>query len=423
MRGFSLYAIAAEQSSDLAVYQDKEIAEIEFLSDGPVTRISEEDLMKLVHLVKGEPFSVSNAEATVKELYSTGLFHDVQVQAETARQDRISVRILLIRKYRVAEISLEGNLELGEQRLQRELTFRQGEPYSDSAVEETISRLIELYQNEGYYQARIEPSFSRNNEKATVDVTLGVEPGERAQVRRLELDIEGNLEESQIRSVMKIRPGGYYSNFQMEEDIDQIETLLSIQGYLRPDVYIRGGAQYDFDTNMVDLVLRIVPREHTEIIFNGIELTTEEKMELPLFSQRGPSQAFLEETASIIRRRLQEDGYLLAQVEIRAPTEGSELDRIVFDVTRGERCRVKAIRFEGNQFAEDGSLAQILQIQTAGFFGRGRLTQELLDRDRESIQFYYQQRGFLDVQVDTQLTTASQDVTVTFLIEEGPRYY
>src|SRR5690606_22661012 len=146
-------------------------------------------------------------------------------------------------------------------------------------------------------------------------------------------------------------------------------------------------------------------------------------MELPLFSQRGPSQAFLEETASIIRRRLQEDGYLLAQVEIRAPTEGSELDRIVFDVTRGERCRVKAIRFEGNQFAEDGSLAQILQIQTAGFFGRGRLTQELLDRDRESIQFYYQQRGFLDVQVDTQLTTASQDVTVTFLIEEGPRYY
>ena len=129
-------------------FDGKIIQKIELQSDGPLDHISTNDLLNLIELREGEPYSASRTESSLKRLFSTEIFHDVQVDLEPAG-DQVQVRILLIRKYLIQEINFEGDLELDRRQLRRELAFRAGEAYSAVSMEETLARLSELYQRHG----------------------------------------------------------------------------------------------------------------------------------------------------------------------------------------------------------------------------------------------------------------------------------
>jgi outer membrane protein assembly factor BamA len=110
-------------------FDGKIIQSIELRSDGPLNDISYTDLFNLMDLREGETYSTSQAERSIQRLFSTEMFHDVQVSVEPTG-DRVGVKILLIRRYLIREIKFEGEVKLDRQRLRRELAIRSGEAYS-----------------------------------------------------------------------------------------------------------------------------------------------------------------------------------------------------------------------------------------------------------------------------------------------------
>jgi outer membrane protein insertion porin family len=403
-------------------FDGKIIQSIELQSDGPLNEISYTDLFNLLELRRGEFYSASQAERSIQRLFSTEMFHDVQVSVEPAG-NRVGVRILVIRKYLIREVKFAGDLKLDRQRLRRELSIRSGEAYSAEGVDETLSRLGELYRRHGYYRTRIQPQFELHHQTARLSLTLQIETGDQEPVNRLDLRVEGDLNEEQILSFAKTREGMPFSRVQLEEDLKAIENHLILQGYLR--CFVKETVRYPDDENGVSLAVFIDTRELTQIEFEGVEDDRKALADLPIFSQRGTAPFFLEATRKELRRRYQQRGYFLAQVEYETSGTGREPSRVVIKVDKGQRFNLKKIRFEGNQLAEANSLKKILSVEEEGVFSRGKFSTEMAEEDGNSIARYYQRRGYKDVKVAHALVpegSDSRDLTLVFKIREGQLY-
>jgi len=405
--------------------EGKIVTQVEIKSDGPLSRISLDDVSKLIELRHGEPYSQAQAKNTIQRLYSTALFHDIHLEWQPEAGNTIHVTVILIRRYFIKEVTFDGDLGVDEQILRRELGFRAGEPYSAERMEETTAQLVQTYQRYGYYRVKIQPEFEIREEAGFLHVTFKVESGERAKVSGLDFDTEGNLDISQIQRLIKTRPGGFYSEEQMDQDILAIERHLAYQGFLDPDIYVRGGAVYEPTANTVSVTLRIVPRTQTRLVFEGLDPQSKEVRNLPLFTEPGAGEAFLEDSAQILEDSFHSDGYFLA--EVTHELTGPEDQRVL--TIRGEKGRkweLEAPRFEGNATIPSERLVQILGIRPTGVFRRGRLTDEMVQRDRERIQSFYEQRGFMEVRVDSETRPdfpSRGELTVVFKIQEGPQFF
>jgi outer membrane protein insertion porin family len=401
------------------------VRSVDLQPDGPLTRISVTDLRKLLEIAEGAPYTTSQAKHTINRIYSTGLFHDVQILAGPAEEDQVAISILLVRRFFISRIDYTGKTQMGTSELRRELAFRAGEAFSPELLEETLARLEELYQLHGYYRARIQPRYEVEEQAAGLHLTFEIMAGEQARVAKLEYDYEGPVDLARMRSLMQTREGAPFSRLQLQADIRSLEIDFALRGYLNPDIYVRDGEQYDPNTNSVSLSIRILPRQFTNVEFQGVRPGDEDLRTLPLFNERGAPLAFLEESARQLRVQYQRRGYFLVEVDYDM-TQREDGTHIIIRLEPGRRFYLSDILFEGNRAVRRDILQRILEIREAGLFGRGVLTTPMLEGDVGRLRSFYQQRGYLDAEVTYDLRSPNpnpNNLEVLFRIDEGERYF
>ena len=400
------------------------IHRIQLLSDGPLTRISTDDLHALIGLREGQPYSKTDAKHTIERLHSTELFHDILIDTRPVGNDSLDVDVILIRRFYIKEITFDGDLKLEPRELRRDLAFREGEAFYPELMEETVARLKEMYQANGFYKTQVEPKFAVDHEAAQLKIDFKIQAGERAQVAHLQFDVEGKVNSATLQSLIKTRTGGPYSQKQMDQDIAAVERYFVRQGYLNPDIYLRGGAAYNAAGNSVSLVLRVVPRERSELVFEGIDPNSNDLKGISLFTERGSPLALLQESVEALETRFQKEGYFLAGVSYE--TSGPEANpHIVVRVNKGNKYEVADPVFEGNTTFGQEELRRILRIKEAGIRSPGVFSERLMREDVERVISFYQQRGFMDVKVDPEIRAdfpAQGKLTVAFKIREGSQY-
>jgi outer membrane protein insertion porin family len=122
-----------------------------------------------------------------------------------------------------------------------------------------------------------------------------------------------------------------------------------------------------------------------------------------------------------------EKGFPNATVRIR---EGTELGQrhVVYFISEGYRQKIAKVRFVGNdpQLATEARLKT--QVQTkpgwlGGIYG-GHVDHAKINEDSDRITAYYRSLGFFQTRVGRQLDFdhTGQWLTVTYVIDEGPRY-
>jgi outer membrane protein insertion porin family len=404
--------------------EGKMINAIQLLSDGPLTRISIADLHALITLREGRPYSKTDAKQTIERVHSTELFHDILIDARPAGTDSLDLDIILIRRFYINKITFDGDLKLEPRNLRRDLAFRAGEAFYPELMEETVARLKEMYQRNGFYKAQIEPQFEVDHETSQLKINFKIQAGERASVARLQFDLEGNIDAATIQSLIQTRTSGPYSDRQMDQDIAAVEHYLVRQGYLNPDIYLRGGAVYDTASDSVSLILRVVPREHSQLVFEGIDPNSKELRGISLFTERGSPLALVQESVEALEARFQKEGYFLAGVSYE--TSGTEANpRIVVRVNKGNKYEIAEPVFQGNTTFGKDQLRRLLQIKRAGVLSRGVFSQQLMGEDAERIASFYQQHGYLDAKVDPEIRAdfpTRGKLTVVFRIHEGSQY-
>jgi outer membrane protein insertion porin family len=105
----------------------------------------------------------------------------------------------------------------------------------------------------------------------------------------------------------------------------------------------------------------------------------------------------------------------------------SELEgegNVIFRVREGERVKVTAIRFEGNESFTPRQIRTVMRTTEAWLFDKGVIDDTVLDGDVAAIVKFHLDRGFLDARASRRIQPSpdGREAIITFLVEEGPLY-
>src|SRR5213596_1508180 len=246
-------------------------------------------------------------------------------------------------------------------------------------------------------------------------------------VRSIEVEYTGpgTVSKERILAQMRTRVGQPYSNEVVEQDIAALYKTGSIQ-----NVRIFAQPQGDGLRVIVAVQTRSILRE---IVIDGAERVKAQRLrkEIKLKLNQPVNEQQMEEARQKIIEVYQGRGYNDVSVQFRVDPidEKRGTARVVFTVTEGVKGAISQIRFEGNAHISQKTLRK--QMKTRGrtliyFMDKtGRLDEVQLEQDLDKIREYYQNHGFIDVEIKEvrKDRTPKGPMIITIVIAEGPQYH
>jgi outer membrane protein insertion porin family len=246
-------------------------------------------------------------------------------------------------------------------------------------------------------------------------------------IRSMDVEYTGpaSISKERILAQMRLKVGQLYSNEIVEEDIKALYRT----GYVR-NVRIFAQPQGDGVKVIVAVQTQAVLRE---IEINGAERVKPKRLrkEMKVRLNQAVNEQALEEARQKIIEIYQGKGYNDVSVEFRVEPidEKRGTARVVFTVTEGVKGAISQIRFEGNAHISEKILRK--QMKTRGrtliyFVDKtGRLDQVQLDQDLDKIREYYQNHGYIDVEIKEvrKDRTPKGPMIITIVVAEGPQYH
>src|SRR5215468_10857137 len=246
-------------------------------------------------------------------------------------------------------------------------------------------------------------------------------------IRSLEVQYTGaaTISKERILAQMRTKVGQVYSNDIVETDIKALYKT----GYIQN---VRIFAQPEGDG------VKVIVAVQTRAIVREIEITGAERIkpkrlrkEIKVQLNHAVDEKVLEESREKMIEVYQAHGYNDVSIEFRVDPidEKRGTARVVFTVNEGVRGAISQIRFEGNAHITAATLRK--QMKTRGrtiiyFLDKtGRLDEVQLEQDLDKIREYYQNHGFIDVEIKEvrKDRTPKGPMIITIVIQEGPQYH
>jgi outer membrane protein assembly complex protein YaeT len=406
------------------------ITEIKFHFDAPFDSTRVDDL---ITLKAGQPVSIREVQSSIKNLFATGNFRDIRVDA--APNGVLTFSLYL--NYRVGEIFIAGLKGSDRNSAQRELKVRTGQVLSLDAVDDSARAIQEWLNRNGYLEATVDPETEFNRAGSIASVNFNVTPGPEARIASVVLEGDTAPFEAQVLiQQMKRRNGSTFRLRDARSDAERMKVYLLRRDYRRADIDFLD-YKYDTATHTVTLRYRAVTGPKVRVEVEGVPRSAVRRY-LPFRARNAEySEDAVDKAADDIVRAYQERGHYNAAVD----TESSRQDGTpagtwvtTFHVNPGKRYELVGVTFSGNEKVPDKELATVVQTTTKrGFFSRilgsifrrgTGITSTQLSDDRDAIESYYRLHGFSEAIADTPVVAASDatgTMAVDFPVTEGPQ--
>jgi outer membrane protein insertion porin family len=332
------------------------------------------------------PVEVQKAEEAIRQKYEDEGFFGAQIVPRTERTPegdlRVVFRIEEGPKLYIDRIIIEGNQALTAGQIKAAMQTKERIywifPFSTvqrRVFEDDAERIIQLYGDHGYIQARVE-STEIVPDLARKKVTLRVRVVEGAQFRTGTITITGNemLSTEEVRKHLKLVEGGVYNRGAVRAAVRSLSDRYSELGRARAQIDPR--AVNDLANLKVDVTLAIV--EGGPVYVERINITGNTKSSEKILRRElrvAEGELFTYQKLVRSRQRLFNLQYF---DEVTVDTEqGSNPDKIVVNIHVKERAT--GVFSIGAGYSSLDSLFATLDITQRNLFGRG---QELFLRFR-----------------------------------------
>ena len=233
------------------------------------------------------------------------------------------------------------------------------------------------------------------------------------------------MSKERILAQMRTRVGQPYSDQVVEQDV---ETLYKTGSILNVRIFAQ--PEGDGVKVIVSVQTRSIVRE---IEIDGAERIKAKRLrkEIKLKLNQPINEQQLEEARQKIIEIYQAHGFtdVSAQFRVDAIDEKRGTSRVVFTINEGAKGAVRQIHFEGNEHFSERALRK--QMKTRGktlvsFIDKsGRLDEVQLQQDLDKIREWYQDHGYIDVEIKDVRRERSHNgpLILTIVIAEGPQYH
>ncbi len=419
-------AVAAlSRANDL---QGLRVAQVEFRgieADPPVMN----NLRRLVAPNLDQPLDRQKLGRTLRALYATGRFADVQVDAQRNQRNELSLVFIATENLFIGSITVVGAPRRPSAAQLRDVTkLELGKLYSPAAVEQGMQRMKSLLADNGYYQSAITVDEERHPESQQINLHFSVTPGRAAKIGQVIVTGSPGLSDAEILRISKLQPGATVSAEHVTRALTRLRKQYSKNERLEAQIAVVE-RRYHEENNTLDYVFRIVRGPVVNISVSGGEISKRKlRRYVPVYEEHAVDDDLLNEGRRNLRDYLQTQGYFDAEVNVsqRREAQPPQEVNIAYTVEKGSKHELTNIFIEGNKYFSYGLIRERMAIQPASVLMRhGRFSQELLNRDLDNLRDLYLTNGFESVKVTGGFRDDYEGhigrMVVFIKIEEGPQ--
>ncbi|MFQ5721479.1 MAG: POTRA domain-containing protein, partial [Candidatus Aminicenantales bacterium] len=351
------------------------------------------NMEELIPIKEGERLSLQRITDSIKELYKTGLFSDVQVIK--VGQNQVNLTYRLTKKLFVRKILFLGQVKVPTKKLREAIySLREQSSFSEGKLKLAAAELKKALSKEGFFSPQIKILTKKDFETSKVDVFFEISSSQRYIVKRVNLVGRLILPASQLKAKMKTRENQLYIPSLLERDVALLKKLYSSLDYHRAEVEV---ASVDFkDKGEVYITLKINPHEKMEIIVRGAKVPL--NLIQPIWEEKIFEEWGLAEGEAKIINYLRGKGYLFSSVK-SSLEKGKDKIRVIYQVIPGEKFGIEDLVFKGLKYFTPSQLKKELGIREKIPFLKWISGSRIFSLPQE-IENLYQRQGFPHTTVD-----------------------
>ena len=372
----------------------------------------------------GDTFTEEKGAESIKALYGTGFFRDVQIQAQG------NVLIVIVEERpTISRIEFTGMKEFDPENVRKSLKtvgVAEARFYDKAIIDKAEQELKRQYVGKGLYAAEIVATVTPV-ERNQVAIYFNVDEGPVAKIQ--EINFIGNevFSEGTLKSEMQLKTGGWlswyskdnlYSKQKLTADLESIRSYYLNRGYLE---FVIESTQVSITPDKKGVYLTISIREGKKFTVKDVRLAGEtlgKEAELKQLIVLKPGDTFssarLTESTKAIAEVLGSYGYAFAtinpQPDIRRDVAEVDLTLVV---DPGRRIYVRQVAITGNAKTRDLVIRREMRQFESSWF------------DSEKIDLSKKRLGRLGYFTETDITTedvpgSPDQVDVNVKVTEKP---
>ena len=327
-------------------------------------RVSAGSVFNVMPIAVGDTVNLYDLQTTVKEIFKTGQFDDIQLGREAN-----TLIISLVERPSIASIELDGNKALKTEDLMRGLNdagLSQGQVFKRSVVNSLALEIQRQYVSQGRYGAKVDVT-SKDEPRNRVSLDIEIDEGEVAQIENINIIGNNTFLDEDILKDFELKTGGWFSFFtndnrysreKLKGDIESLESFYKNKGYVEFKL-ISSQVSISSDKSSVFVTLNVSEGETFKI--NDVKIVgdlpvDEEILKSLVLIQTGEkfNQFLITETEELFKNILGNEGYSFAEVRgVPDINESSGEVDLTFYVDPQQRTYVRRIVFKGNKRTHD----------------------------------------------------------------------
>lgn len=382
-------------------------------------RIEPETVRSYLLVQPGDPFNAERIDRSLKALFATGLFADVNIKREG---DALVVRV--VENPIINRIAFEGNKKLTDTQLQAEVQLKPRTVFTRTKVQSDVKRILDLYRRNGRFAANVDPKVIQLAQNR-VDLVFEIDEGASTGIKRISFIGAREFSASRLKEVIQTRESRWYRFFS-SDDIYDPDRITYDRELLRKFYLSEGFADFRVISAVAELApardgfyLTYTIEEGQRYKFGKIDLVNQLKdvtpEELrPALTMRTGDRYNADQVEATINRltdALGNLGYAFVDVQPRV-TRNAETHTIdiVFEVREGPRVYVERINIAGNIRTLDKVIRREFRLVEGDAFNSARL--------RRSQQRIRNLGFFKKVDVTTDPGSAPDKTVISVNVEE-----
>jgi outer membrane protein insertion porin family len=387
-------------------------------------RLTPDSLYPVLPITVGDTVNDSSLAASIKALYATENFADIQSRVEGG-----NLRFDVVERPTIAEVNFEGNKLIPKEGLEQGLGnagLSVGNVLKQSTLQGVANELQQQYISQGYYNSNIEVDQTvLDGNRVKLDVRF-IE-GKPAKV--VDINVIGNkhFSDEEIKDVFAVKESSWtrllsksdrYAQEKLAASLDNLKALYQNDGYVR---FAVDNAVLNISEDKSSVFIEVSLSEGEQYQFGEVNFLgkptfgNDELKELVTFAPNEKySQAKLDATTASLKRRYGNEGYYLAQIRpVPRINDDTKMVDVDYYIDPARPIYVRRINFTGNIKTQDEVLRREMR-QLEGTLASSEKIQ--LSRTR------LMRTGFFKaVNVDVKPVPNQPDqVDVSYTVEEQP---
>ncbi|ADE54602.1 outer membrane protein assembly factor BamA [Coraliomargarita akajimensis] len=414
----ALQAQTAQQA-----YPEIQEIQVEFEGFQPV---SDQYVASNIQLREGMIYNPALVDQSIRSLYGTGYFDNVDLKAEPAEDGQINIVISLVPKYTIGTIVYNGNDAYSNKRLAKKGEIGIGETLDEYQVNQAAEKILAYYIEKGYADAEVDYRIQRDRETGLATVQFDVVEENRIKIKRIDFVGNDAVKAKKLRKVMEtkrrdwlswITGSGRLDEAKFKEDLELLRQYFRNEGFL--DVVI-DPEKVDFHyktAKKLYITIDVVQGDRYYLGAMSVEdmtIFTEGELLSSVELETGDafSPAKVDTAAEAIREYYTSRGYLESRVRAERVSnmDTREID-VVFRVRESEKFYVESIKVEGNTKTKTKVIIRELALRPGDVFD---MTKMQISESRLNNTRYFQ-----DVRMNPERTNIPGRRDLSVAVREG----